>query len=80
MNRKQKKAKRLNATAHTKKQAAVYLTPVEEENLYEWKAHHIDEHELEEISEESQRFISIVKTVLYLMLFFPLAYVIWCNW
>lgn len=79
MNRKQKKAKRLNATAHTKKQAAVYRTPVEQ-NFSEWKAHYIDEHELEEISEESQRFISIVKTVLYLMLFFPLAYMVWCNW
>lgn len=50
MNRKQKKAKRLNATAHTKKQATVYLTPDEEQKMYEWKAHSIEDDELDEIS------------------------------
>lgn len=80
MNRKQKKAKRLNATAHTKKQATVYLTKKEEDDLMEWKAHYIDEYELEEISAECKRARDIVKTALCLVPMFFMAYVIWCNW
>ena len=36
MNRKQKKAKRLNAKAHTKSQAQVYMTPKEVIDEKEW--------------------------------------------
>lgn len=79
MNRKQKKAKRLNARAHTKKQATVYLTAAEEQKLFEWKIHGIDD-ELDEISADCQRFRNTVSTVLYLVPMFFMAYVVWCNW
>lgn len=36
MNRKQKKAKRLKATQHTKSQARAYFTPHEEESVQTW--------------------------------------------
>ncbi|ENV60394.1 hypothetical protein [Acinetobacter soli] len=57
MNRKQKKAKRLNAKAHTQKQAQIYMTPKEKQEIYEWKTAHNDLHnEFTEVFEES-RFI-----------------------
>ena len=37
MNRKQKKAKRLKATQHTKSQARAYFTPHEEESIKKWQ-------------------------------------------
>lgn len=80
MNRKQKKAKRLNATAHTKKQATVYLTPDEEQKMYEWKAHSIEDDELDEISKGCKRTRNIVKTALCLVPMFFIAYLVWCNW
>lgn len=80
MNRKQKKAKRLNATAHTKKKTTVYLTAAEEQKLFEWKVHGIDELELEEISEECKRARDIVKTALCLVPMFFIAYLVWRNW
>lgn len=80
MNRKQKKAKRLNARAHTKKQATVYLTAAEEQKLFEWKIHGIDECELEEISAECKRARDIVKTALCLVPMFFIAYLAWRNW
>ena len=79
MNRKQKKAKRLNATAHTKKQATVYLTAAEEQKLFEWKIHGIDD-ELDEISADCQRFRNTIRTAMYLVPMFFMAYVVWCNW
>lgn len=80
MNRKQKKAKRLNATAHTKKQATVYLTQKETDELFEWENYCIREAELEGISEECNRFKNIVKTVLILIPLFSVGYLVWCNW
>ncbi|WP_125273145.1 hypothetical protein [Acinetobacter johnsonii] len=37
VNRKQKKAKRLKATQHTKSQARAYFTPHEEESIKKWQ-------------------------------------------
>jgi len=52
MNRKQKKAKRLNAKAHTKSQAQVYMTPkevIDEKEWSEsWERWEIGDFELEE--------------------------------
>lgn len=39
MNRKQKKAKRLRATQHTKKQDQINMTPHEQESLKQWYAY-----------------------------------------
>lgn len=66
MNRKQKKAKRLNATAHTKKQAQVQLTPKETKDIDRWENHYkIWECELLETENESQSFINKVKTAMW---------------
>ena len=80
VNRKQKKAKRFNATAHTKKQAKAYLTDAEEQKLFEWKIHGIDDDVLDEISTDCQRLRSTIKTALSLVLMFFIAYVVWRNW
>ena len=80
MNRKQKKAKRLKAKAHTKKQAKVCLTAAEEQKLFEWKIHGIDDDELEEISADCQRFRNTIRTALYLVPMFFLGYLVWRNW
>lgn len=80
MNRKQKKAKQLRARAHTKKQATVYLTAAEEQKLFEWKIHGIDDDELDEISADCQRFRNTIKTALYLVPMFSLGYLVWRNW
>lgn len=81
MNRKQKKAKRLNATAHTKKQAHVQLTPKQTEDIYKWENHYkIWDDELLETENESKSFINKVKTAFYLIGFFVIGYLVLCNW
>ncbi|MFW2056288.1 hypothetical protein F4U02_13295 [Acinetobacter haemolyticus] len=62
MNRKQKKAKWLNATAHTKKQANVHMTPKE---VQDWNDYKIWDDELIEISNESKAFISKVRIAMW---------------
>ena len=50
MNRKQKKAKRLKVTQHTKSQARAYFTPHEEESVQTWnKAQEQLEREIDEL-------------------------------
>ena len=69
MNRKQKKAKRLNATAHTKKQAHVQLTPKQTE-VYKWeKENHykIWDDELLETENESKSFIKKLKISIWVV-------------
>lgn len=78
MNRKQKKAKRLIAKAHTEKQAKIYLTPKEKQDIADWNS--FDELELLAVEEDSQSFINKVKTVFYLISFLVIAYLVWCNW
>lgn len=78
MNRKQKKAKRLIAKAHTEKQAKIYLTPKEKQDIADWNS--FDELELLAVEEDCQRFRNTVSTVLYLVPIFFMAYVVWCNW
>ncbi|ENX00906.1 hypothetical protein F900_01890 [Acinetobacter modestus] len=71
MNRKQKKAKRLNATAHKKKQAHVQLTPKQNEDIYKWERENhykIWDDELLETDSESNDFIKIVKIALWIVL------------
>ena len=68
MNRKQKKAKRLNATAHTKKQAQVQLTPKQTEDIYKWENHYkIWECELLETENESKSFINKIKIAIWVV-------------
>ena len=67
MNRKQKKAKRLNATAHTKKQSEVYLTPKEKQDIADWNSY--DEAELLAVEQESKDFINKVRTAIWILFF-----------
>ncbi|MCR4530020.1 hypothetical protein [Acinetobacter venetianus] len=78
MNRKQKKAKQLRARAHTKNQATVYLTQKEKQDIADWNSY--DEAELLAVEQDSQSFINKVKTAFYLISFFLIAYLVWCNW
>lgn len=80
MNRKQKKAKRLNATSHTKKQAKVYLTQKEKQDIAGWKSYRDWDDELLAVEQDSQSFINKVKTAFYLISFFVIAYLVWRNW
>ena len=77
MNRKQKKAKRLNAKAHTQKQALVYMTPKEKKDIYEWNNAH-DELTLEPIEGlKEPKLIKGVKVGIFLT--FCVA-IIWISW
>jgi hypothetical protein len=80
MNRKQKKAKRLNATAHTKKQATVYLTQKEKQDIADRNSYSDWDDELLAVEQDSQSFINKVKTAFYMISFFVIAYLVWCNW
>ena len=55
MNRKQKKAKRLKATHHTKSQARAYFTPHEEQSIQSWsEAQEQIDCEIDELFEPSK--------------------------
>lgn len=65
MNRKQKKLKRLNATAHTKSQSTARMTPKEVQDVQEWNNYKIWDDELLEISNESKAFVKKAKVVIW---------------
>jgi len=81
MNRKQKKTKRLNAKAHTKKQAKIHLTPKEKQDISDWNKSYSDwDDELCEVGNNSQGFINKVKTVLWLVFLFVLGSIVRHLW
>lgn len=80
MNRKQKKVKRLIAKAHTEKQAKIHLTPKEKQDIADWNSYRDWDDELHVVEQDSQSFINKVKTAFYLISFFVIAYLVWCNW
>ncbi|WP_436463124.1 hypothetical protein [Acinetobacter seifertii] len=77
MNRKQKKAKRLNAKAHTQKQAQIYMTPKEKQDIYEWNTAHNDLHDEFMEGFEETRFIKGFKVGIWLAF---CAAIIWIFW
>jgi hypothetical protein len=40
----------------------------------------MDEEELKQIEEDCQRFRNTIRTAMYLVPMFFMAYVVWCNW
>lgn len=80
MNRKQKKAKRLNATAHTKQQARVYITPKESHDIQEWNNYWILEDELIQTGRESQRFIKGVRVGIWIAFIISIILIMWNFW
>ena len=77
MNRKQKKAKRLIARAHTKKQAQIYMTPKEKQDIYEWNTAHNELHEESMEGFEEPQFIKGFKVGIWLAF---CAAIIWIFW
>lgn len=65
MNRKQKKAKRLIAKAHTEKQAKIHLTPKEKQDIADWNSYRDWDDELLAVEQDSQSFINKVKTAMW---------------
>ena len=53
MNRKQKKAKRLIAKAHTEKQAKIHLTPKEKQDIADWNSYRDWDDELLAVEQDS---------------------------
>lgn len=77
MNRKQKKAKRLKAKAHTQLQAQVYMTPKEKQDIYEWNTAHNELHEEFMEGFEEPQFIKGFKVGIWLAF---CAAIIWIFW
>ncbi len=77
MNRKQKKAKRLKAKAHTQQQAQVYMTPKEKQDIYEWNTAHNELHEEFMEGFEEPQFIKGFKVGIWLAF---CAAIIWIFW
>lgn len=77
LNRKQKKAKRLKAKAHTQQQAQVYMTPKEKQDIYEWNTAHNELHEEFMEGFEEPQFINGFKVGIWLAF---CAAIIWIFW
>ncbi|MCG9505587.1 hypothetical protein [Acinetobacter pittii] len=77
MNRKQKKAKRLKAKAHTQKQAQVYMTPKEKEDICDWNNAY-DELTLEFVDDfEKPKFFNGFKIGICLIFCFAIIWMFW---
>lgn len=77
MNRKQKKAKRLKAKAHTQQQALVYITPKEKQDIYEWNIANNKIYEDLMDGFEEPKFINGFKVGIWLAF---CAAIIWIFW
>ena len=67
MNRKQKKAKRLKATHHTKSQARAYFTPHEAQSIQSWSEAQEQIDELFEPSKNTSKWCALIVAICMLI-------------